>query len=165
MRIYLVVRLATKAHLYSCCWITHKEYCFSAIKSLPRTPSPRSLWSRVPLRSFSTKEGGLHVPCTKLVVAAPHQPGGSKTCRRVTKTPRMAGSSRYTFVHSRTSSQGAQSCPLTHSRANLELNLRMWSICSLVGLEMFFKVSRVSLNSNKFEMTGGTHIYIALKVN
>ena len=52
----------------------------------------RSPWPRVPLRSFSTKEGGLHVSRTKLVVAAPHQAGGSKTCRRVTKTPRMAGS-------------------------------------------------------------------------
>ena len=93
-RIYPVILLATKAHLHSRCWSTHKEYCFSAIKSLPKTPSPRSPWSRVSLRSFSTKEGGLHIPRTKLVVAAPHQAGGSKTCRRVTKTPRMAGSPR-----------------------------------------------------------------------
>ena len=91
-RIYPVVRLATKAHLHPRCWSTHKEYCFSAIKSLLKTRSPWSPWFWVPLRSFSTKEGGLHIPRTKLVVAAPHQAGGSKTCRRVTKTPRMAGS-------------------------------------------------------------------------
>ena len=90
-RIYPVVRLATKAHLHLCCWSTHKEYCFSITKSLLWTQS-RSPWPRVPLRSFSTKEGGLHVPRTKLVVAAPHQTRGSKTCQRVTKTPRMAGS-------------------------------------------------------------------------
>ena len=54
----------------------------------------RSPWPRVPLRSFSTEEGGLHVPRTKLVDAAPHKAGGSLTCRRVTKTPRMAGSPR-----------------------------------------------------------------------
>ena len=59
-RIYPVVRLATKAHLHPRCWSTHKEYCFSAIKSLPRTPSPRSPWSRVPLRSFSTKDSPTH---------------------------------------------------------------------------------------------------------
>ena len=96
-RIYPVVRLATKAHLHPHWWNTHKEYCFSAIKSLLRTLSPRSPWSRVPLRSFSTKEGGLHVPCTKFVIAAPHQTEGSKTCRRVTKTPRMAGSPRSSY--------------------------------------------------------------------
>ena len=55
-------------------------------------------------------EEGLHVPLTKLVVAASHQAGGSKTCRRVTKTPKMAGSLRYTLVHSRTCSQGTQPC-------------------------------------------------------
>jgi len=123
-KIYPVVRLATKAHLHPCCWSTHKEYCFSATKSLPWTQS-RSPWPRVPLRSFSTKEGGLHVARTKLVVAAPHQVGGSKTCRRVTRTPRMAGSPRYTFVHTRTRAQGSQSCSLTHSRAKLVLNLKM----------------------------------------
>ena len=92
-RIYPVVRLATKAHLHPRCWSTHKEYCFLATKSLPCTQSRLPL-SRVPLRSFSTKEGGLHVPRTKLVDAAPHQAGGSLTCRRVTKTPRMADSPR-----------------------------------------------------------------------
>ena len=157
-RIYPVVRLATKAHLHPCCWNTHKKYCFSATKSLPWTQS-WSLWPRVPIKSFSTKEGGLHVPRTKLVVAAPHQAGGSKMCRRVTKTPRMDGSPRYTFVHSRTRAQGTQPCSLTHSRVKLVLNLKMWSIFSLVGLEMFFNESRVSLNSSKLQMTGETHIY------
>jgi len=155
MEIYPVVRLATNAPIHSRYWSTHKEYCFSAIKSLPRTLSPLSPWSRVLLRSFSTKEGGLHVPRTKLVDAAPHQVGGSLTYRRVTKTPRMAGSLRYTFVHTRTRAQGSQSCSLTHSRAKLVLNLKMWSLSTWVGLEVFFNVSRISLNSSKLQMTRG----------
>ena len=108
-RIYLVVWLATKAHLHPRCWSTHKE-------SLPWTQS-RSPWSRVSLRSFSTKEGGLHVPRTKLVVAAPYQAGGSKTCRRVTKTPRMAGSPR-------------SSCWLTQEPATRYNTLLLYSLMS-----------------------------------
>ena len=61
MRIYLVVRIATKAPLRPRCWSTHKEYRFPAIKSLPWTQS-RSPWSRFPLNSFIKKGGGLYVP-------------------------------------------------------------------------------------------------------
>ena len=77
-RNYLVVRLVTKAHLHPRCRSTHKEYCFTAIKYLPWTQS-RSPWSRFPLRSFTKKRGGLHVPRTKMLTPL-H-----------TKTPRMAG--------------------------------------------------------------------------
>ena len=48
-RIYPVVRLAAKAHLHPRCRSTHKEYCFTAIKSLSRTQSRT-------LISLSTKE-------------------------------------------------------------------------------------------------------------
>ena len=94
-RIYSMVRLTTKTHLHPCCWSTHKEYCFSATKSLPWTLT-------VTLASGSTKEllhqgrGSLQ-PRTKLVDAALHQAGWSWTCRRVTKTPRMAGSPRSSY--------------------------------------------------------------------
>ena len=51
-RIYPVVRIATKASLHPHCWSTYKEYCFSAIKSLPWTQS-RSPWSRSSLREIA----------------------------------------------------------------------------------------------------------------
>ena len=143
----------------SSCRSTHKEYCFSAIKSLPKTPSPRSPWSRVPLRSFSTNKGGLHVHCTKLVVTAPHQAGRSRMCRRVTKTPRGRHTEYKRWFSPRTKAQGTQPCSLTHSWAKLALNLRMWSLCFLVGLEMFFNVSRISLNSSKLQMTSVRRLY------
>ena len=158
-RIYPVVRLATKAHLHLRCWSTHKEYCFSATKSLSWTQS-RSLWPRIPLRSFSTKEGGLHVPRTKLVVAAPRQAGGSKTLPASHQDSKDGRLTEYKMWFSpRTKAQGTQPCSLTHSRAKLVLNLRMWSICFLVGLEMFFNVSRVSLNSSSSKFPGGRHLY------
>ena len=157
-RIYPVVRLATKAHLHSRCWITHKDYCFKTIKSLPWTQS-RSPWSRFPQKSFTKKGGGLHVPRTKMSSPLHTKPEYRGRCRRATKTPRGRHTEYKRWFSPRTKAQGTQPCSLTHSRAKLVLNLRMWSICSLVGLEMFFNVSRVSLNSSKFQMTGGTHIY------
>jgi hypothetical protein len=41
-----------------------------------------------PLMSFSTK-GGVSMSCTQSVLATPHQTGGSKTCRRASKTPML----------------------------------------------------------------------------
>ena len=46
-----------------------------------------------------------------------------------------------------------------HGHPNLALNLRMWSICSLVGLEVFLDVCGTSLNSSNSKMAGGRHIY------
>ena len=148
-RIYPVVRLATKAHQHPRCWSTHKEYCFLATKSLPWTQS-RSPWPRVPLRRFTKKDGGLHVPCTKMSSPLHTKPEGRWRCRRVTKTPRMAGSPSTcggSLLESRHKVHN-----LTHSSAKLVLNLRMWSICSLDGLEMFFNVSWVSLNSSNSKL-------------
>ena len=89
-RIYLVVRLATKAHLHPRCQSTHKEYCFTAIKSILRTQS-RSPWSRFLLKSFTKKGGGLHVPRTKLSTLLHTKSEGRWRCRWATKTPRMTG--------------------------------------------------------------------------
>ena len=89
-RIYPVVRLATKSHLHLHCWSTHKEYCFSATKSLSWTQS-RSPWPRVPLRSFTRNGEGLHVPRTKMSSPLHTKPEGRWRCRRATNTPRMAG--------------------------------------------------------------------------
>ena len=48
---------------------------------------------------------------------------------------------------------------LTHSRAKLALNLRMWSICSLVGLEMSLDACGSSLNSSNSKMAGVRRLY------
>ena len=83
---YPVVRIATKAPLHPCCWSTHEEYYFLAIKSLTWTQS-QSHWSQFSLRKLAHEGGGLRPP-HKVVDAAPHQAGGSLTCRRATNAPR-----------------------------------------------------------------------------
>jgi len=70
-------------------------------------------------KEFYHKGWGSQRPPHNVADAAPHQTGGSKTCQRATKTPRMAGAPRYNMVHLRTSSQGTTPCSLTLSRANL----------------------------------------------
>ena len=50
----------------------------------------------------------------KVVDATPHQAGGSKTCRRATKTPRMAGTPRYNFGSLQNHTQGSNTL-LSHS--------------------------------------------------
>ena len=62
-------------------------------------------------------------PPHKIVHTAPHQVGGSLTCRRVTKTPRMPAHRDLLVVHSRTTHKAATPCSLTHLRANLVLTL------------------------------------------
>ena len=73
----------------------NQEYHFLATKSLPGTLDlPQSLghqgshqgshqvlqspWSRFSLRSFSMKDGGLHVPCTKLSTSLHTKPEGHR---------------------------------------------------------------------------------------
>jgi len=164
-RIYSVVRLATKAHLHPRCWSTHKEYCFSASKSLSWIQS-WSPWPRVPLRSFIKKGGGLHVPRTKMSSLLHTKPEGRWWCRQATKTQRGRHTKYKRCLSPRTKAQGTQPYSLTHSRANLALtltkhvlNLRMWSICSLDGLELFFNVYEVSQVSSNSKIAGGSHIY------
>ena len=113
-RIYPVVRLGIKPLLHPRCWSTHKEYCFPATKSLPGTPSSRSPWSHFPLRSFSTKNGGLHVPRTNMSMSLYTKPEGR---RRAGKPPRLQGWPAHrvqVMVHSKTTAQGTTTL-LTHS--------------------------------------------------
>jgi len=163
-RIYPVVRIAT-AHLHPRCWSTHEEYRFPAIKSLPWTQS-RSPWCWFPLREI-VHEGGVSVPPHNIVDAAPHQTGGSLTCRRATNAPRRPAHWNTSLVHSRTSHK-AQHLALTLSKklilalslTKLVLSLRIWSICTWVGLEMFLGVGVMFLNSSNLKMPGRWHIYI-----
>ena len=65
---------------------------------------------------------GLNPP-HNVVDAAPHQAGGSLTCRRATKTPRRPAHRDTLLVHSRTTAQGSKPYLITHSRDNLALTL------------------------------------------
>ena len=65
---------------------------------------------------------GLHPP-HKVVDAAPHQVGGSLTCRRATKAPRRPAHRDTTLVQFRTTAQGSKPYLITHLRANLALTL------------------------------------------
>ena len=142
-----MVRIATKTPLHPRCWSTHEEYRFPTIKSLSLTQSS--------LR-----------PLHKVVDAAPHQAGESLTCRRATNAPRRPAHRNTKLVHSKTSHK-AQHLALTLSKelilaltfTKLVLSLRIWSICTWVGLEVFFNVYWVSLVSSNTKMPGGCHIY------
>ena len=168
-RIYPVVRLATKAHLHPCYWSTHKEYCFSATKTLPWTQS-RSPWLQVPLRSFTKMGGGLHVPRTKMSSSLHTKPEGRWRCRRATKTPSGQHTEYKMWLSPRTKAQGTQPCSLTHSRANLTLtltkhvlNLKIWSINTLVGLEVLRICVGLLWTPASFKWQGGG-IFIAHEV-
>ena len=84
-------------------------------------------------------------PPHNVVDAAPHQVGGSLTCRRATKAPRRPAHRDTILVHSRTTEQGSKPCLITHSRANLALTLTKLVLRTkdlifmlLDGLEVFF---------------------------
>ena len=163
-RIYSMVRIATKAPLRPRCWNTHEEYRFPAIKSLPWTQS-RSSWSRSSLREIAHKGRGLRPP-HNVVDAAPHQAGGSLTCRRATKTPRRPAHRDTTLVHFRTTAQGSKPYLITHSRANVALTLtklvlRTKDLNSMLldGLEVFLGVCVMSWDSSKLQMARGTHTH------
>ena len=86
-------------------------------------------------------------PSHNVIDAAPHQAGGSLTCRRATKAPRRPAHRDTTLVHSRTTAQGSKPCLITHSRANLALTLtklvlRTKDLNSMLldGLEVFLGV-------------------------
>ena len=83
----------------------------------------------VTLIHLSTKElaregwGSPHPP-HKVVDAAPHQAGGSLTCRRATNCSKGPAHRNTSVVHSRTSHKNLNlACSFTHSRANLALTL------------------------------------------
>ena len=91
-RIYPVVRIGTKTLLYPCCWSTHEEYRFPAIKSLPWTQS-RSPWSRFSLREL-VHEGGVSVPRTMSSTPLHTKPEG----RWLTGEPPIAPRGQHTVI-------------------------------------------------------------------
>ena len=108
---------------------------------------------------------GLRLP-HKVVDAAPHQAGGSLTCRRATNAPRRPAHRDTSLVHSRTTAQGSKSCLITHSRANLALTLTKVVLRTkdlifmlLDGLEVFLGVCGMFSNSSKLQMAGVRRIY------
>jgi hypothetical protein len=74
-----------------------------------------------PLRSFSTKERGLHVPAQS-VLAIPHQAGGSKMIAGETLRPQGFRCTLYNFIHSRFSSQGRHTLHSLNSKLSLALS-------------------------------------------
>ena len=105
-------------------------------------------------------------PPHNIVDAAPHQAGGSLTCRRATKAPRRPAHRDTSLVHSRTTAQGSKPCLITHSRANLALTLTKLVLRTtdlifmlLDGLDVFLDVCVMSWDSSNLQMAGGAHIY------
>ena len=105
-------------------------------------------------------------PPHNVIDAAPHQAGGSLTCRRATKAQRRLAHRDTTLVHSRITAQGSKPCLITHSRANLALTLTKLVLRTknlifmlLDGLEVFLDVYEMSWDSSKLQMAGETHIY------
>ena len=105
-------------------------------------------------------------PPHNVVDAAPHQAGGSKTCRRTTKTPRRPAYRDTSLVHPRTTAQGSKLCLITHLRANLALTLtklvlRTKDLINMLldGLEVFLGVYVMSWDSSKLKMAGVRRIY------
>ena len=134
--------------------------------------SSKDTKSTITLISGSTKEllhqgrGSPRPPAQSLSTPFHTKPEGRWRCRRVTRLQGWPAHRVQVMVHSRTTAQGTQSCLLTHLGTILALsltkdvlNLKMWSIWSLVGLEMFLDVCGSSLNSSNSKMAGRTHIY------
>ena len=116
------------------------------------------------LKGDCPRRRGLRPP-HNVVDAAPHQVGGSLTCRRATKAPRRPAHQDTMLVQLRTTAQESKLCLITHSRANLALTLTKLVLRTkdmifmlLDGLEVFLGVCRMSSNSSKLQMAGGAHI-------
>ena len=124
----------------------------------------------VTLIQFSTKGAcprrmGLRLP-HNIVDAAPHQAGGSLTCRRATNAPRGRRTKIQVWFTLEPKHKAATPCSLTHLGANLVLTLtkrvlRTKDLISMLldGLEVFLDVCVMSWDSSKLQMAGGTHIY------
>jgi hypothetical protein len=124
----------------------------------------------VTLISISTKgdcprRRGLR-PTHNVIDAAPHQAGGSLTCRRATNAPRGRRTVIQEWFTLEPMHKAATPCSLTHLGANLALTLAKlvprtkYLISKLLdGLEVFLDVCVMSWNSSKFQMAGVRHIY------
>ena len=134
------------------CWSTldtRHEVSSGTLLDLPQrlAKSPRSSWSRFPQKSFSMKDGGLHVPCTKPLTPLHTKPEGQ---RHAGEPPRLQGG-RCTEIQewfTLDPAHKAQHLALSLSQelilaltlTKLVLSLRIWSLSTLVGLEVFFNV-------------------------
>jgi hypothetical protein len=115
-------------------------------RPLKLTPSPCHLDAAF-TTELPTKEGSPR-PLHKVIVAAPHQAGGSKTCWWATKTPKGWHTEVQTWGSLKNQYKITTPCSHTLPRASialhllikLVLNLRIWSMSSLVGLENFSRV-------------------------
>jgi len=95
-------------------WVANETYQVTAVTLIP-------LFTK----ELAHEGWGLQSPRPphKVVDAAPHQAGGSLTCRRATNAPRGRHTEIQNLVHSRTMHKAATPCSLTHLRANLALTL------------------------------------------
>ena len=118
----------------------------------------------IPLSTKELHQEGWRSPCP------PH-----KECRRRStprqrvvdvagEPPRLQGWPTHrvqAWAALKNNTQGTQPCSHTQTWASLalshkvELDLRMWSICFMDGLEMFFNVCSTSLNFSNFKMARG----------
>ena len=104
-------------------------------------------------------------PPHNVVDAAPHQAGGSLTCR-ATNAPRGRRTEIQEWFTLEPMHKAATPCSLTHFGANLALALTKLMLRTkdliymlLDGLEVFLDVCVMSWDYNKLQMAGGTHIY------
>ena len=166
-RIYPVVWIATKALLRPRCRSTHEECRFWQSSLFREHNHSHFDPTLIPIftKGDCPRRRGLRPP-HKVVDAAPHQAGGSLTCRRATKAPRRPAHRDTTLVHSRTTAEESKPCLITHSRDNLALTLiklvlrtKNMIYMLLDGLEVFLGVCMTSSNSSKLQMAEGAHIY------
>jgi hypothetical protein len=108
------------------------------------------------ITELPTKEGSPY-PTHKAIIVALHQAGGSKTCWRVTKILRDRHTKVQVWSSLKNQYKITTPCSHSHSRASLALhltklvlNLRIWSMSSLVGLENFSRVF-VTLTSQELQ--------------
>jgi hypothetical protein len=139
--------LATKA------WPLRLTPNLSVILMLP------SLWS------FPRRKGSPHTP-HKAFIAAPHQAGGSITCWRATKTPKDRHTEIQAWGSLKNHHKVTPPCSHTLSRASLALhltklvlNLRIWSMNSLIGSKNFSTVFIASHELQQHQITRGEVLY------
>jgi len=165
-RIYLVVRIVTKASLRPCCWSTHVEYCFRQFSSMNTITV-----ILIPLFTKELAHNGSPRPPYKIVDTASHQAGGSLTYRRATRLQGGQRTDIHDLVHSKTSHK-AQHLALTLSQelilaltlTKLMLSLKVCSICTWVAWRCFSKCMRCLWSPASFKWSGwGIYITLQLK--
>ena len=152
-RIYPMVRIATKAPPTSTLLKHSRRVSLpgnqvSSVNTITVTLIPIFTKGDCPRRR------GLRPP-HNVVDAAPHQVGGSLTCRRATNAPRRPAHRDEGLVHSRTTAQESKPYLITHSKTNLALTLTKLVLRTknlifmlLDDLEVFLGVSGMSSNSS-----------------